>query len=332
MEFYWGEHLIDNKAKYKNPMRNDGNGTCYFKWYREKYIFVDRSRGIDANFDCFKYVMWTYDCNFYEALIRINNDMVLNAVSKVLNIHRKPNSKPIKRRRTSFKIKLRNWSQNDIDYWGQYNISMENVRKIAHPVDSYKSNAGSVQFILKYRYKVEDPCYAYTFKRSKSVKLYQPYSDYNKWKSNISTDDVFGYDQLPHFGDDLYIVSGGKDMLCMWEMGYTAIAPQSESSRLPEYAIKDLKSRFKNIYYLYDNDSTGIEMSTKFAKEDEVNNIILSTENTIWNYKDVADFCKGIGLNKTKKLIDDVRNKDTRRERSPITVSRRDSGGNDGRI
>jgi len=312
MEHYWGEHLTDNKAMYKNPMRQDGNGTCFFKWYGQKYIFVDRARGIDANFDCFKYVMWIHDCNFYEAMIRINNDMVLNAVSKVLKPQRDVSvKKKYKKPSVNFKIKLRNWNQDDIDYWKQYHITIENVSKVARPVNSYMSNAGSVSFKLKYRYKSTDPCYMYSFNKSNKVKLYQPYSDYNKWKSNTCINNIFGYKQLPHFGDDLYIVSGGKDMLCMWEMGYNAVAPQSESIRIPSHIMKDLKSRFRNIYYLYDNDPTGIEMSTKFAEEDQINNIILPTEN-IWIYKDVAEFCQGMGLINTKTIIENVRRQNQR--------------------
>ena len=319
MEFYWGEHLNDNTPSYRNPMRNDSKGTCFFKWYGDKYMFVDRARGIDANFDCFKYVMWVYNCNFYEAMIRINNDMVLNAVSKVLKSQKQRKSNKISRKsNVQFKVKLRNWNEDDVKYWGQYHISLDSVKKIAQPVDSYKSNSNSVQFKLKYKYKSEDPCYVYTFNKSKRLKLYQPYSEYNKWRSNISINDVFGYDYLPHFGDELFIVSGGKDMLCMWEMGYNAIAPQSESSKLPESVMKDLKSRFKNIYYLYDNDETGIRMATKFAEENEVNKIILSTEDMIWNYKDIADFCRGIGLNKTKELIENVKSKERKHHRFEI--------------
>jgi hypothetical protein len=312
MEFYWGERLTDNKAIYKNPMRFDGRGTCYFRWNGDKYMFVDRARGIGANFDCFKYVMWLHDCNFYEAMIRINNDMVLGAASKVLRkVGEHKDHKKRKRSNVSFKIKLRNWNQDDIDYWSQYHISLDNLDKIAKPVNSYSSNAGSVSFRLKYRYKADDPCYMYSFNKSKKVKLYQPHSEYNKWKSNTSVYDIFGYEHLPHFGDELYIVSGGKDMLCMWEMGYNAVAPQSEGSKIPDNLMKDLKSRFKNIYYLYDNDTTGIKMSTKFAEEHKVNNIILPTD-TIGLYKDVADFCKGMGLSNTKDIIENVKRQNQR--------------------
>ena len=89
-------------------------------------------------------------------------------------------------------------------------------------------------------------------------------------------------------------------MLCLWEMGFNAIAPQSESNKLSEAVIDDIKCRFKNIYFIYDNDQTGIEMSNKFANEYNLNNIIIPNVN---DCKDIAELCKKIGLNNTKQII-----------------------------
>lgn len=312
MENYWDECLVDNKAIYKNPMRIDNKGTCFFKWYGDKYMFVDRARGIEANFDCFDYVMWLYSCNFYEAMIRINDDMILSSVkriSKSKESRRKVTSNKNKRKkkRVKFKTVLRSWNKHDVEYWGQYGISIKNVAKIIRPIQSYKSNSNSFSFTLKYTYSPDDPCYVFKWPNSNNIKLYQPYSKYSKWRSNTTANNIFGYSFLDHFGEDLYIVSGGKDLLCMWEMGFNnVVAPLSESTKIPEKYMNDLKSRFTNIYYLYDNDETGIKMSTKFAIQDEVFNLILP-QDTIHNYKDIAEYCKGIGLNKTKNIINNVR-------------------------
>lgn len=299
MEFYWGKTLQDNKAIYKNPMRPDGEGTCYFKWSYNKYIFTDRAMGIDANFDCFKYVMWHYGCGFYEALCRINEDMLLNTVSKLLgpvnNVSKKPKRN---KRKVNFNIKLRKWNNEDIAYWKQFGIDVKNIECAIKPVQSYKSDLGQVSFRKMYNHSDEDPCYVYIFKSS--YKLYRPFSKKYKWRSNTSSSDIFGLKQLPHFGEDLYIASGGKDMFCLWEMGLNAIAPQSESSKIPDSIIDDLKVRFDNVYIIYDNDNTGIAMSNKFAQDLNITNIILPEQN---GCKDIAEFCQVIGINNTKNII-----------------------------
>lgn len=299
MEFYWGEQLKDNKPIYRNPMRHDNKGKCYFKWHRNKYMFVDRAKGVDANFDCFQYIMWCHSCNFYEALNIIHEDLLSNTKFNLTKPKKQRSSSPkLKNKSVNFKIKLRSWNEHDKSYWNQFEIKLNTVNKIAKPVSSYKSDSNSFVFTTKYKYVIEDPCYVYQFESK--VKLYQPYSDFNKWRSNTTTNNIFGYKELPHFDDVLFIASGGKDMLCLWEMGFNAIAPQSESNKLSEAVIDDIKCRFKNIYFIYDNDPTGIEMSNKFANEYNLNNIIIPNVN---DCKDIAELCKKIGLNNTKQII-----------------------------
>ena len=299
MQFYWGEYIEDNRAVYKNPMRTDSHGSCYFKWYKNKYVFTDRGGGIEANFDCFTYVRWLYNCGFYEALTRINDEMVLGARNKLLQSSTiKEVKKSVKVIQTNFKVETRDWNQADLDYWSQFGISIENLNKICKPVQNYKSNAGSFSFKLKYEYNPKDPCYVFIF--GKRMKLYQPLSKVNKWKSNIKNTDIFGLKELPHFGDTLYITSGAKDMLCLWEMGLNSIAPQSECVDIPDEVMDDLKCRFNHIFYLFDNDNTGIKMSKQFSDKHQVNYIELPKIN---NCKDIAELCKQTNINKVKEII-----------------------------
>lgn len=312
MEHYWGKTLTDNKPVYRNPTRSDCKGSCYFRWVRGKYIFHDRARGITANFDCFKHVMWTYNCNFVEALHRINGDMRLNLESKTFD------SKPGRRtakipknytsRKVNFKIKTREWRQEDFDYWKQYHITLDSLNKIVKPVKSYKSDGGgSFNFKLKYKHTPHNPCYCYFFKtKALRVKMYQPMSKDQKWRSNTNVGDIFGWNNIDYTKSSLYIASGGKDMMCMWEMGYNTIAPISESTEIPEKYMNELMPNFKNIYVIYDNDNTGIEMSKKFCKKYNLTNIILPKNE---NLKDVADFCKNFGLKQTIKIIENVKRK-----------------------
>jgi 5S rRNA maturation endonuclease (ribonuclease M5) len=313
MEFYWGERLLVNRAIYKNPMRYDDTGTCYFFWSNGKFKFADRARS--HYFDCFDYVQWLFKCNLREALIRINTDMSLNRTEQLINsaipIHKTKSKKKV-----SFKIKLREWNNYDRDYWAQFGINIRTVNKICKPVQEYSSNSNSFNFTLKYKYDYLNPCYVYTFR--KNVKLYCPYSKTNKWSTNTDVGDIFGYDNLPSFADSLFITSGGKDMMCMWEMGFNAIAFQSEVTSINEDLLEQLKQRFKSIYILYDNDEAGIRLSAILCDKYKLTNIILPK---IDKAKDIAEFCQRLGLNKVKEIINGKCNKTIDQRSSTTTTS-----------
>ena len=77
-------------------------------------------------------------------------------------------------------------------------------------------------------------------------------------------------EQLPEYGDDLYLISGEKDCLSMHSHGKWAVALTSEESNpgnYPEF-IKLIRSdRFKNKYIMYDRDDTGEKQMKKISKE-----------------------------------------------------------------
>lgn len=310
MEHYYGCPIKDRKALYKNLLRNDDKPTCYFNWYRGHYYLVDRGRGRDYNFDCFTLVKHIYNCDFSEALSFINRDMNLNLCSDYNDIKKgrikivKKSSDTTDSKKINYKIKSRKWNNNDINYWLQFGININTLSIFdVIPVESYDSDAGeSFKFKLKYKYKETDPCYAYVFKHKKpiTVKLYRPLNEIAKWQGNITIKDVFGYNQLPEVCDTIYICSSLKDLMCLYEMGFTAIAPQSETSDIPKEIIEDVRLRSKKLIILFDNDDAGIQQSKKYAVKYNCRYIILPPDNI---NKDIAEYVKYYGLEKTKEFI-----------------------------
>jgi hypothetical protein len=312
MEHYYSCSIKDKKAIYKNLLRNDDKPTCYFNWYRGHYYLVDRGRGRDSNFDCFTLVKSIYNCNFSEALCFINRDMNLNISSNsIINSNNKIKIKKNDNEtdkslhlKINYKVKSRKWNQHDIDYWNQFNINISTLKLYnVIPVSSFESdNNDSFKFKPKYKYKETDPCYAYVFKYDNCIrlKLYRPLNAISKWQGNINITDVFGYEQLPDECNTVYICSSLKDLMCLHEMGFTAIAPQSETSDIPEEIIDNIRLRSKKLIILFDNDYTGIEQSKKYASKYNCRYIVLPHDNIS---KDVAEYVKNHGLNKTKEII-----------------------------
>jgi hypothetical protein len=316
MEYYYNTSIVDRRPTYRNLMRNDSNGTCYFNWYNCHYYLVDRARGFHANFDCFSLVKHIKGCNFKDALNHINVDMNLGLNGKK-NFKSIPgrkikSSKKVNKyykRKINYKIVCKKFEESDLFYWMRFGITHQtlyfyNVRA----VKSYKSDSNeSFKFQLKYTHKKQDPCYCYIFKGKKAtrVKLYQPLSKTSKWRSNVNSKDIFGLEQLPEKGDLLFIVSGGKDMMCMKEMDYWSIAGQSETSIINEEVINNLKKRFKKIVVLLDNDNAGINSSKIYKEKYNLDYLVLPN---LGSQKDVAEFVEAYGLDQTKNLIKELLN------------------------
>lgn len=318
MEYYYNTNIIDRKPVYRNLMRSDGKGTCYFNWYNGHYYLVDRARGINANFDCFSLVKYIKACDFKNALIHINNDMNLGLAGK--NLSSVPGRKRARikdtssiskyyKRKVNYKIKCREFDDNDHQYWSRFGINLSTLNFYeVKAVSTYKSDSiESFKFVLKYQHDPLDPCYCYQFKGKKAlrVKLYRPLSTSSKWKSNVNSNDIFGINKIADTEDLLFIVSGAKDMMVMKEMGYCSIASQSETQIIKESVIDALKTRFKKIIVLLDNDNAGINSSKAYKTKYKLDYIVLPK---IGNEKDVAEFAETYGLESTKIIIKNLIN------------------------
>lgn len=95
--------------------------------------------------------------------------------------------------------------------------------------------------------------------------------------------------------------SSVKDALCLTcNTGIPAIALQGEGYVMSTTAQKNLKSRFKNIYILYDNDKAGLAYAQKTSEETGFKNIILPQ---FEGGKDISDFYKVVGKEKFIETI-----------------------------
>lgn len=203
------------------------------------------------------------------------------------------------------KVKVREWKQHDIDYWEQYGISLEWLKKSnTYPISNLIMVGEGVEVILaadKYAYVYVE------FKDNKpSLKIYQPYNSKYKWRNKHDHSVWDLWQLLPKTGDKLIITSSRKDALCIWEnTGIPAVSLQAESYMPKEQVINQLKSRFKDIYIFYDNDLKGEKnwgqiAGLKLAEMFQLTNICVPGG---WDAKDPSDVAKKWGRNKVTELI-----------------------------
>lgn len=313
IEYYTGVKIEFNKPKYKNVLRPDNHGTCYFKKSKSGRVYLIDMADQDKSYDCFKLVMELYGLTFVEALNKIESD--LNLIPKIdLDNCRYTSSR--QSNVVNFKITSRQYTDFDYEYWNTYGISKTTLEKYKHsviPALTVYKESGAGLFSLYYSYTEDNPCYIYLFKKRKlRVKLYQPLNkntDY-KWRSNTNNyQDVFGMAELPTNGDTLLITSSMKDLMALNTLGYTCIAPAAESILLGDAIMSDLLDRFTNIYSIFDFDNAGEKITIKYENQYGIKGIRMSG---VYG-KDPSDIIKNGKVDYLKYNIENFINKQNER-------------------
>ena len=177
------------------------------------------------------------------------------------------------------------FTEVDKKYWKQFHISVETLRLY---------NVFSIKYflcnnIVRGVYKEDNPMYAY--KVYDKFKIYRPLaSKYTKWRTNLTVRHVQGLEQLQDSGSLLIITKSLKDVMCLHEMGFNAIAAGSETTFIPVDILNKLKKKWKHIIILYDRDAAGMQNARQYSKEYKLDAIFIHKK---FKAKDVSDAVKG---------------------------------------
>lgn len=278
-----------------SPLREDQKPTCSYFWVRDKLIYKDFGTG--EREDCFGVVQRKYNIGFYEALKVISDEFKLDGTSGGESGHRQLIG-PIHLDRhhdTSQKviaIKKERWQKRDIAYWKSYNIG----EKLLSEYSVCRAEHVFVGDKIVASYTDGDPCYAYYFGNGR-YKVYFPKRDIYRFIGN--TNCLQGALQLKPNGT-IIITKSLKDVMCLRSIGYEAVAPQSENTKLNEDILKKLESRYKKIFLLYDNDKAGRVGASFYVSTPSIT-IIEVPESS--GHKDISDYMQSEGVSDTTKLI-----------------------------
>ena len=276
---------------YNSPFRKDKNPSfgCYYSRTTKQLMFKDHGTGDCGNVVKFVSLL-TGLTNYSDILnnivnkLKITNDMQLGSSKQY-----------IPSKETVIGVIRQNFTDIDINYWAQFHISLNTLKKFNVDSIKYYLNNGIVKGI----YKDNNPMYAY--KVYNHFKIYRPLADkYTKWRSNLNINDVQGFKQLPKTGDTLIITKSLKDVMCLYEMGINAVSPNSESSWLPDKALESILKRFKTVLICFDRDIAGMKNMRKLSLKTGLNCIIMPKR---FSAKDISDAIKVNGFDIVKKYI-----------------------------
>lgn len=261
---------------FKNSFRSDTTASCKLKKHKGRYILHDYGSS-EWNGDCFHFVgkIIGKSCitQFKDILNTIIKDLQLNLENNFESHRdsgtdiRKKRDINISQETYAFTAHCRSYNDPEIKYWQQYGISEEILQKYSVlSVSRCHFTKSDKQFNIYSSLK--SPTFGYFFNEGKGIKLYRPKNEVRFLYAGILPKPyIFGYDQLPRQGENIFITGGEKDVLSLSAHGLNAICFNSETSLIPINIIKDLQPRFHSIIIMYDSDKTGIRESEQRLQE-----------------------------------------------------------------
>ena len=301
MQHYTGLD-VSSKKLMLSPFRNDHKITCSFYKSKSNILYL-HDFATNEHINCFQVVMKKYGVDYYEALQIIARDF--NIVQGNNNsIKEKPiQVQPLKESETCrIQVQIKNYTEEELDWWKQFGISKRTLKKF----HVYSLEHVFINGELKLTSSQKCPIYGYYFGKDKNGiekwKCYLPLRTDYRFLNNLSKKVLQGYHQLPKTGELLIITKSMKDLMAMYELGYSAVSPNSETLFIEDKKLDEFKKRFKHILVIYDSDRAGRSNMAKIRREHpELNYYFLPK----YLAKDFTDSIKMIGVENMKEYINE---------------------------
>lgn len=310
MQFYLGVN-IRSKKLFKSPFRADRHVTCsLYRNNKQKLIFKDFATGDYLTFE--GVVMKKFGCNYWDALKIIANDFGIKHDSSI-----KKNKGKIDysipriedKEISKIQVEIKDFTELELKWWAKYGIRKETLEKFN--VFSCKHVFLNGQLFSQSQQHC--PIYGYyngklkiNNEKIELWKIYYPKKTEFRFLGNYPSEIFQGYKQLPRKGNICVITKSLKDVMALSEYGISACAPNSETVIPKESIVKELTSRFKHVFCLWDNDICGITFLNKIKRKyPQLKCLIIPRK---LEAKDFSDLRAKYGSKKTKKFILDYIN------------------------
>ena len=291
--YYVGQFKIGKL--FNSPLRSDDKNPSFaiFKGMNGGLFFKDHGSGEGGN--AIKFVKLYKNINTKDELerelLRIVRKMNPNSGNVTRTYSYSVDSGP-----TDIGIVRQPFTDVDKQYWKQFHISIDTLRKFqVFSIKYFLCNR-----VVRGTYKETSPMYAY--KVDDKFKIYRPLaSKYTKWRTNLTNRNVQGLSELPVEGGNLLIITKSlKDVMCLYEMGFNAIAASSETTFIPDDILDSLRHKWKNVIMLYDRDKTGMLESRKYSKQYKLDALFVHKR---FKAKDISDAVKDNSYNEVKQWL-----------------------------
>ena len=291
------------KGLFCSKLRNDNHPTVSLYRSRNGSLLY---KDFGSNFcgDCFVFVAALFNVSYQEALKIIANDFNIIQDSK-LQVHKAE----IKYTGTKFKevseteiqVEIRDFKDYELWWWLKYGITEKTLKKFN--VFSCK-NIWLNGNVFHYE-KDNQLVFGYYGGIRNGIerwRIYHPRQKTYKFIGNWKSIMLQGAHQLPKQGGDYLVITKSlKDVMVLYELGIPAIAPCSEHMFMTDKQYEKLCTKFTHVLCCYDNDLPGIQGLNKIHKSHPELKVCFIPRK--YNAKDISDFYKLYGKDKTLELI-----------------------------
>lgn len=302
---------VDLEKKYKAPYRDDKEAGCWFHYFEDTLYFTDFASN-PINLTCFGFIEKVYNIPFMKALELINTHFKLGlglSSGEEKEVKYEPviiKKQHIEKRPKDILCYLREYEYKDIKFWGQYGISINNLKEDkVYPIKAYRGiNRHNKPFLTI----CNDLAYCYSDFDDNKIKIYRPYNKEFKWFTNCTNNDIGGLKSVECV-NYVIITKSYKDCRVLKNLGYNTIWFQNEGQTPSNEILVHLVNLFEKIYIWFDNDTAG--MTTGKILYDKINNlkpianIILIPPVLFRNQgiKDPSDYYKVLGKERLEEFI-----------------------------
>ena len=292
--YYLGDFKVGQLMKSPLRAKDDNPSFAVFRARNGNLLFKDHALGESGN--ALKFIKMYRGIETRDELER-ELLRILRKITPELQARVASNAKVVSSGLpTDVGIVRQPFTKVDKEYWKQFHISLDTLKKF---------NVFSIKYYLCNRvvrgtYKDDNPMYAY--KVFDKFKIYRPLaSKYTKWRTNLTNRDVQGLAELPKEGGNLLIITKSlKDVMCLYEMGFYAIAAASETTFIPDDILQSLRSKWKKIVLIYDRDATGVKKAREYSKKYHIDAIFVHKK---YDAKDISDAVKANGFLEIKQWL-----------------------------
>lgn len=299
--FYIGPE-IRTKKLFRSRLRKDKCPTCSMYRGKQGYL-IYKDFATNQHLNCFAYVMELFSCSYIESLRIIANDFNILKDDTLKKNKGKIISKDFKIEEKEFskiQVEVQDFTELELKWWAKYGITSDILKK--YNVYSCKHVFLNDNIVAKSAQNC--PIFGYYGKKyhgEELWKIYFPKRTEYRFMGNYPAKKMQGYEQLPKIGKLCVITKSMKDVMTLYSLGIPACAPNSETVIPSDVIINDLKSRFKYIVCLWDNDYTGITFLNKFKRLHS--DLIYTWIPKKYQAKDISDFYKLYKREKTLEII-----------------------------
>lgn len=300
---YYGVPM--QKSLFKAKHRVDRHATVgYYRNAKGRIIVKDF--GSDYCGDWIFVVMHKFCCSYEKALMIAANDFGIQKFNELPQTPIKESKIVLDEKKEAIiQVEIRPFQQYELEWWEKYGISEKTLKKFN--VFSCKNVfLNGNLFHIETKNQLIFGYYGGIKKGVEKWKIYMPTKRIMKWISNKDKTTLQGASNLPRKGGDFVCITKSlKDVMLLHEFGIPAIAPNSENLFLSEEQLDKLKAKFSHIIVFFDNDLAGLTSMRKIKDQyPELRYLFIPRK---YGAKDISDFYKKYGKEKTQQLIDETK-------------------------